>query len=1063
MNPTTEDDDLLLQRASANLLAELRTRIDKVLWKKASASRDVARTPHRYVKERDLWRTLALLDPFQGDPQLLDTHLKFLLPPLVDAYLQTALSKEHIDSTKPFVPLPRAVCCILNSFCKVRGEKIIIGFLNNEPRHLEPILSAFERGTVENRDSTKRTKNPGLVWEERYILLLWLSHLLLVPFDLASISAPAQQCASLPEDLTGLPKDLPGIPIRILPIVLLSLRSATKERFAAAKLLVKLCLRPDMRAAGLLDCLTNWALASVKASETKSVHIHKNIGLLSFLSGLVSSGTVEEIGKYLAPIYHTCAALPEEVSSSAVARKLVIKTYREIANHSLQPRVDFPDLEGVMEEIIESLLQSVGDGDTPVRYAASKALSVISLKLQQDMAEEVIEAILGYLNENVLWEGNIRDLRAVDPLQWHGLMLTLGHLLYRRAVPNSQLPAVLNSLILGLNFEQRGTTGGSIGTNVRDAACFGIWSLSRRYTTKELDSVDTREVHSVNDVGETQSILRALAVELLVAACLDPVGNIRRGSSAALQELVGRHPDVVDHGISLVQVVDFHAVGLRDRALGDVALASGRLSPLYRRALFSGLMGWRGIGALDAASRTVAAKSIGKLSMFDNFEHVDTCSGAIQTSLAETPKRDVEKRHGIVLALTYLVEECVESSMTDSKAIRATCSLTQLWQLFDGPLALKEENFTSVSLRPEVTAISILSLISALAELSLFVIQSSSSAVAQWNPRVMQTLDYCLRRTEDSVHSAIPSCVQRLGLLLPKEERRSISKSWMDTFTYGSKISSRPSGHAIALGAIYCTIENAAQRDHTAILDALASRCSDIVAIEARVVAVKSIQLTFPAIKLDEPKLISKVAEALVTGLNDYTINQRGDVGSLVRLEAITGVSNAWKQGLLSHGFDSAGTEQDIFAAMLRLSVEKLDKVRNQAGQCLDELESTSVNPSTFSSFGYFRHRLSSVFEPPIKPRWARRGVLAGYVTAAGMGSESVLQASRLALVDLLETMPAEYSHPDDGSILDVANILTELLRDNLGTDRVVLPLLEVIAFLFDAGFLQKLVGTEFK
>lgn len=54
-----------------------------------------------------------------------------------------------------------------------------------------------------------------------------------------------------------------------------------------------------------------------------------------------------------------------------------------------------------------------------------------------------------------------------------------------------------------------------------------------------------------------------MAVQLLLSACLDPAGNIRRGSSAALQELIGRHPNQVTEGIAIVQIVDYQAVGLR--------------------------------------------------------------------------------------------------------------------------------------------------------------------------------------------------------------------------------------------------------------------------------------------------------------------------------------------------------------------------------------------------------------------------------------------------------------------------------------------------------------------
>ncbi|KAI1034069.1 hypothetical protein LB505_003161 [Fusarium chuoi] len=82
-------------------------------------------------------------------------------------------------------------------------------------------------------------------------------------------------------------------------------------------------------------------------------------------------------------------------------------------------------------------------------------------------------------------------------------------------------------------------SGGSVGTNVRDAACFGIWALARRYASSELLAIPTHSVFAAKAHPTTSSILQVLATELVVTASLDPAGNIRRGASAALQELAG--------------------------------------------------------------------------------------------------------------------------------------------------------------------------------------------------------------------------------------------------------------------------------------------------------------------------------------------------------------------------------------------------------------------------------------------------------------------------------------------------------------------------------------------
>ena len=93
---------------------------------------------------------------------------------------------------------------------------------------------------------------------------------------------------------------------------------------------------------------------------------------------------------------------------------------------------------------------------------------------------------------------------------------------------------------------------------------------------------------------------------------------------------------------------------------------------------------------------------------------------------------------------------------------------------------------------------------------------------------------------------------------------------------------------------------------------------------------------------------------------------------------------------------------------------------------------------------------------------WLNKPILEGYVSSAGMGSESVLQVARQALVDCMSTAPTDKTD-SRVSVRDTANMLVEVFQDNLTNDRVVLPLLETIAFLLDVGVLLRLEQTDFK
>lgn len=72
------------------------------------------------------------------------------------------------------------------------------------------------------------------------------------------------------------------------------------------------------------------------------------------------------------------------------------------------------------------------------------------------------------------------------------------------------------------------------------------------------------------------------------------------------------------------------------------------------------------------------------------------------------------------------------------------------------------------------------------------------------------------------------------------------------------------------------------------------------------------------------------ISQALHACLDDYTTDRRGDVGSLIRLEAIDATAVVLKRRLLS-----VSERQDMAARICGLAVEKLDKVRFRAWGCL--------------------------------------------------------------------------------------------------------------------------------
>lgn len=763
---------------------------------------------------------------------------------------------------------------------------MICRFLSNEPKWLDPMLDSFQAwnqiGTPIQENPTN--SNGSMIWEERYIALLWLSHLMLTPFDLVSISSTG------PEDFMvqdiELPPETPAVARRVIQICTQHMSLASRERDAATRLLVRLTLRPDMRDICLLDSLLQWALLSLlpqsPASEIKPVYYY--IGILSFLSGVIASADNSIIAPFLVEISEKIqtitaeeTSVSHEIFSSALARKLIIKILRSItlqallADASASTSNPFSLLDNMLEAVIDQLLIFLGDKDTPVRFAASKALSVIAARLDPSLAARITEAIIDGLEEDTFWEDitvgsrvysqdNIgpstlrRNLTAVNPLRWQGLVLTLSHLIYRRSPPVEQLAEILKALIIALRFEQRSSIGTSVGTSVRDAACFGMWALARRYTTKELLSVDVSRIHPINNPGDGGSVLQIISNEVLLAATLDPSGNIRRGASAALQEMIGRHPDTIREGIPLVQTVDYHAVALRSKALLEVAIGASRLNESYRCLIVDGLLDWRGIGSADSQSRRFAATAIGLLCTTHSAAYMKTILGQLQAMLKSLHPRQVEERHGLLLSLAAMVNESRRKQrVEDGPNSTDLRSFSGLWDIFSSVCPLADNELTSTALRPHLTSEAACALISAL---SLATSKNMSMAGNAQTPSAeslrscLNILNLSLIRPEDVSIKVSSKAAGDIFHVLDPEQKREIIVDWADTLKRDQEMGRLRNfnmcmGRIAAMGLVFrhflASEAPEISRVQEDIINALLRQTEPCNEIEARVAAINSL------------------------------------------------------------------------------------------------------------------------------------------------------------------------------------------------------------------------------
>ena len=127
--------------------------------------------------------------------------------------------------------------------------------------------------------------------------------------------------------------------------------------------------------------------------------------------------------------------------------------------------------------------------------------------------------------------------------------------------------------------------------------------------------------------------------------------------------------------------------------------------------------------------------------------------------------------------------------------------------------------------------------------------------------------------------------------------------------------------------------EQETQQIQTTISTTLLTTCRS-PDVETRVTAMRALTLIINALPFQPARSHDfeiELLEAVREALNDYTINERGDIGSLVRTEALAVVEFIWQTDTCADSPQRTTLE----LAVRRLALERLDKLRLRAAICL--------------------------------------------------------------------------------------------------------------------------------
>ncbi|VDD82143.1 unnamed protein product [Mesocestoides corti] len=584
---------------------------------------------------------------YQEQPHLLDPHLTAMLGKCI------ALIYQNIDSPRTY----HFVFKIIHLMINTRGYKCLVRLMPHTVDDLEPVLDLLKTQDLNDHDN----------WQTRYVLLLWLSIVIMVPFALERLEKqgkpPLSECV-----LNEAKKHV-------------VLDDVTQD--GAAYLLAKLISRPDVYPSKLED-LFLWAECELKDanwvddSHKDQMRVSGCLRSFANICKIVPRAVLYPHASRLLNIINTL--IPERINKNVLLARLRTKLIQRIgllfcprraAAASWRYQRGFRSLMDNLSSIMQSQTNVLCGGDMCLSDAASSTESYLTSKTQgneekdddeiidvPDEVADVIDQLIDALRSKftyVRWSaakglGRICSrltapfvddvLSAIlnlctrlEPFTaWHGACFALAELGRRCLLLPEKLPEVIPVVLTALFYDEK-SGDCNFGSNVRDAACYCCWAFARAYSASDFAC----HVHEVSR-------------KLILSALFDRELNVRRAAAAAFQENVGRQGQFAN-GIEIITTVDYFAVGSISNCYLNLSKFVAGFEE-YTSAVIEHLAFAR-LGHWDENIRDMAARALNKLTPLA----VEQLQQSILPKLLHNVgSSDLYMRQGSVLGIAEVIE-----------------------------------------------------------------------------------------------------------------------------------------------------------------------------------------------------------------------------------------------------------------------------------------------------------------------------------------------------------------------------------------------------------------------
>ncbi|CAH0396102.1 unnamed protein product [Bemisia tabaci] len=986
-----------------------------------------------------------IMNTYQEQPHLLDSHLDSLLQQI----FQIVRNKDHP------VELKHKAFKYLYSIIKVRGFKIVVNHLPHEVADLEPVLSLLEEQDPTDKNS----------WETRYCLLLWLSIIVMIPFNMSCFdSGEGSESTSMTE--------------RILKIIKQYLMVSDKCCDGAVFLSTKFINRADIKTTHLSDFL-DWAMSLMTASnqEGKSSQdtaaVWKRIGPLSAVAAILKHGKREDLLPFAVPIINRmeqanykndnyrltqkhCIKIIQRAGLTMLPIQIAVWRYKRgcrslavnlsggdpgasLANNEIDSNesegdsnIHIPD---EIEQVIDTLLGGLTDSDITVRWSAAKGVGRITNRLPKYFADEVVATILDLLNPKK------------SNTAWHGACLALAELGKRGLLLPERLKEVVPLIVKALVYDEpHGAI--TVGSSVRDAACYVAWSFARAY-----------------DVELLRPYINQIASALLVVTCFDREINCRRAASAAFQEHVGRQ-GTFPHGIDILTNADYFAVGVRNNAYLKISVDIAQFEE-YTFTLIDHLVEKK-LNHVDIAIRELAAKALHNLT---SKAPAYMSKQVLPQVFKKVDSINLNERHGAILAageifLGLALEDPTLSLVAPeliSKAGQLVRSIEEKQQFKGYSGELMKQSCCCFIQRCSQAKLQFQSL----------------ETISDWQRLINECLSHevPLIRTHAS---------EALAALMSEYYVNDSTKINTITVEYTKKLSDSHEvtrmGYAQALG----TFDARFLKDNelliiNALMDSLIITPITSKWSESRRDTIKALTSLWNRTVTTEEKdcpsrevflsLTDKFLECYLVGCQEYTIESRGDIGAWVREASMSGLQSVLVN--LASIKPELIKETHVARAMKALaqqSVERIERTRAHAGKIffsllhnVPRIPHIPNHEDLLEIFDAERCanmewlKVEDVFRCFIKLlsfSSYQYHVMLGLIMSVGGLTEQLVKFSTESLLEFLQLQSKE-------KLTELASTIIAIFRNNVSEERITTPMMIFLDRVLSSNYFRAVLEDE--